>query len=275
MSDLESFARLIRAIEPWRAHLVLVGGWAHRLYRFHDLAVRPSYRPLTTRDTDFAFANRAPMDGDIKAALTSAGFTEEFAGDFRPPAIHYTLGDDDEGFYAEFLTPLIGSGRKRSGEPDATMLKAGISAQKLRYLELLLMSPWTVRVGPEQGIPLPTSLDLQVANPASFIVQKLLIRHERLPEKRAQDVLYIHDTLELFDGSLSVLRDLWTDVVQPQLNNKATRGVLEGAQEAFSKVDDVIRNAARIPVDRRLSPERMQAMCDLALAEMLATSKRT
>jgi hypothetical protein len=30
MNDFVPFARLIQAIEPWRAHLVLVGGWAHR-----------------------------------------------------------------------------------------------------------------------------------------------------------------------------------------------------------------------------------------------------
>jgi hypothetical protein len=34
MEDLTNFARLIEAIRPWLAHVGIVGGWAHRLYRF-------------------------------------------------------------------------------------------------------------------------------------------------------------------------------------------------------------------------------------------------
>lgn len=267
--DLASFARLVQAIAPWRVHLVLVGGWAHRLHRLHQLAGVPRYQPLTTKDTDLAFDTRAPLEGDIKSALAKAGFKEELVGDFRPPATHYALGDDDAGFYAEFLTPLIGSGVKRSGAPDATVSKAGITAQKLRHLEILLVSPWTIRVGPEQGIPLLKPLDLLVPNPTSFIVQKLLIRHERRAEKRAQDALYIHDTLELFGGALEELNRLWADVVQPQLSAKMARSALETAREAFTAVDDVLRDAARIPQDRALSPERLRAAAALALSEVL------
>jgi hypothetical protein len=43
-----SFARLIEAVRPWLAHLVIVGGWAHRLH--HPLAGKPPYLPLRTRD---------------------------------------------------------------------------------------------------------------------------------------------------------------------------------------------------------------------------------
>lgn len=59
----------------------------------------------------------------------------------NPPVTHYALGDDDAGFYAEFLTPLRGSGVKRNGEPDVTVAKAGITAQKLKYLDVMLVEP--------------------------------------------------------------------------------------------------------------------------------------
>jgi hypothetical protein len=49
------------------------------------------------------------------------------------------LGAEGEGFYAEFLTPLVGSGIKRGGKPDATLAKAGITAQKIRHLDILLV----------------------------------------------------------------------------------------------------------------------------------------
>ncbi len=271
MNDLAAFARLIQAIDPWRAHLVLVGGWAHRLHRFHPLATALGYTPLITKDTDLAFGNEAPLDGDIGAALLKSGFAEELAGEHTPPVTHYALGEDDAGFYAEFLTPLHGSGTKRNGAPDATVSRAGITAQKLRHLDILLVEPWIVKVGPEQGIPLLKSTDVLVANPTAFIVQKLLIQKDRSPAKRAQDVLYIHDTLELFGAALPDLQSLWTENIRPTLSARAARGVTSAASDTFKAVTDIIRDAARIPADRRLSPERLQAASHAAMMQILAT----
>lgn len=270
MNDLESLAKLIQALEPWRAHLVFIGGWAHRIYRFDPRVNVPGYQPIYTRDTDLAFANKAPLIGDIKVALVEAGFTEQLTGEHKPPVAHYTLGDGDAGFYAEFLTPLQGSGMKRNGEQDATMSKAGISAQKLRHLDILLVAPWIIKVGPDNGVPLAKSMDIQVANPVSFIVQKFLIQKNRLPKKRTQDVLYIHDTLELFGALLPELNTLWKESVQPELLEKNSTMVIELARTTFSTITDTIRDAVRIPQDRRLSPEHLQAACQLALARILS-----
>ena len=270
MNDFAALARLIQAIEPWRVHLVIVGGWAHRLYRFHPMANVPTYQPLLTRDTDLAFANQARLEGDIKSALVQAGFTEEFSGTHQPPVTRYTLGDDDAGFYAEFLTPLQGSEVRRDGKPDATVTKAGITAQKLRHLDILLIDPWQIRVGSKLGFPLPQPIDLQVPNPTGFIVQKLLIQDDRPPAKRAQDVLYIHDALELFGGVLPELGVLWRDTIRPTLSQRTGRRVLDLSRESFSTVTDILRNAARIPQDRTLSPERMRAACELGLEQILS-----
>ena len=102
-----------------------------------------------------------------------AGFTQELSGEHIPPVTKYTLGADDGGFYAEFLVPLLGGTHKRDGTPDAAMAKAGITAQKLRHLDLLLTSPWSVRVSSDIRVPLRRPLDVSVPNPVSFIVQKL------------------------------------------------------------------------------------------------------
>jgi hypothetical protein len=53
------------------------------------------------------------------------------------------------------------------------------------------------------------------AEPNSFFVQKLLIHSDHRREKKAEDVLYIHDTLELFGGSLRELRRLWVERIRP------------------------------------------------------------
>lgn len=269
MDDFAALARLIQAIEPWRAHLIVVGGWAHRLYRFHPKATVPPYQSISTRDTDLAFANQAPLEGDIKTALARAGFTEELSGEHVPPVTRYTLGDHDAGFYAEFLTPLYGSEMKRNGKPDVTIEKAGITAQKLRHLEILLIDPWRVRITPHEHIPLNQPIDLQIANPTSFIVQKLLIQEHRPSVKRAQDILYIHDALELFGGALADLKEIWRNAIHPTLSSKSVKRVIELSQKTFMSVTDDLRAASRIPQDRRLSPDRMRAACQLALEQVL------
>lgn len=147
MSDLDDFERLTSALTPWLEELVIVGGWAHRLHHEHPLAQAPAYAPVRTRDADVAFGTRARLKGTIAKALADAGFREEFSSDETPPVAQYHLGTDDQGFYAEFLTPLVGSGTKRDGGADATEARSGIVAQKLRHLEVLLVAPWSIAVG--------------------------------------------------------------------------------------------------------------------------------
>jgi hypothetical protein len=268
MDDFAAFTRLLEALRPWLGHVVIIGGWAHRLHRFHPLAHPPTYAPIQTRDADVAFSLSAPLVGDIANALQEAGFRKDLSGEHMPPITQYRLGDDDQGFFAEFLTPLQGSGYKRNGEPDVTAAKAGVTAQKLRYLELLLVCPWVVRLTKDLGIPLTTPVDVMLANPACFIAQKLLIQKYRRPDKRAQDALYIHDTLDLFGSELPTLKCLWRHDVAPGLHPSERKAIEQARKDHFGVVTDVIRTAALIPQDRVLTPDRMQAACALGLDEV-------
>ena len=268
MNDFEAFAKLVQAVDPWRGQLIFIGGWGHRLHTFHPLASKLDFQPIFTRDTDLAFANMGLLEGDIKTALAEKGSQEELSGDFRPPTAHYTLGNDQSGFYAEFLTPLVGSGRKRNGEQDATVEKAGISAQKIRHIDILLVEPWIVTVGPKNGVPLETSVDLQIANPLCFMVQKFLIKHSRLPRKQAQDLLYVHDTIQLFGNLLPDFKSDWEKTVGPALAG-ARETVLKECKESFAQVTDTIREAAAIPQDRKISAEELHATCRYAFSEIM------
>jgi hypothetical protein len=265
VDDFSSIARLIEAIRPWLSDLVIIGGWAHRLYRLHPQASPPAYQAVQTRDADVALSLDAKLKGNIAAALRKEGFREDFRGENAPPGIQYRLGDEDQGFYAEFLAPLRGRGFKRDGTPDATLAIAGVTAQKLRHLDLLLLQPWTVRLDSTMGVPLASAADARVPNPVCFIAQKLLIRKDRSPDKQAQDVLYIHDTLELFGGELETLRAEWRDKIRPAIPSKTAEMVERLSRELFGTVDDVIRTAARIPQDRTLTPDRLQAVCAYGL----------
>jgi hypothetical protein len=199
MNDLEAFVRLAEALAPWRGQLVYVGGWAHRIHRLDPRANPPAHQAVFTKDTDLAFAAAETIEGDIKAALEKSGFMEQLAGEANPAVAHYTLGAEGEGFYAEFLTPLAGSGRKRGGKLDATLAKAGISAQKIRHLDILLVDPWVVELNPDNA-PLKAPMYIRVANPLAFIVQKFLIREDRPPKKRAASLRKLGTIARASDG---------------------------------------------------------------------------
>ena len=270
MEDLANFAHLVEAVRPWLTHMVIVGGWAHRLHRFHPLAMAQEYQPLRTRDVDLAFSPRAPLAGDLKKALTAAGFNEELSGESTPPVTHYTLGKEELGFYAEFLTALQGDGLRRDGQRDLTMAKAGITAQKLRHLELLLIAPWKIGIVPQNGVPVDQPVNILVPNPVSFMVQKFLIHNRRDATKKAQDVLYIHDTLELFGGSLEKLRTVWEEEVRPRMSARTAKTAMTTAINLFENVTDVIRDAARIPQDRTPRPENIRAARQYGLEEVFS-----
>src|SRR5581483_7451 len=159
----------------------------------------------------------------------------------------------------------LGGSLRRDGSVNATVRIAGIIAQKLRYLDLLLISPWSVHLSPDAGVLVQRAIVVTIPNPVSFIAQRILIHGRRKPDKRAQDALYIHDTLDLFGAQLPVLRAIWQENLQPTLVAKTLRAVQRLRREQFAVVTDVHRSAARIPQDRSLAPDRLRAACAYGL----------
>ncbi len=161
--ELEAFSKFIGALEPWLCEVVLIGGWAHRLYRRHPLARRLAYLPLITLDGDVAVPPKLKArELSVRKRLLDAGFVEEFVGEDWPPATHYHYGKGG-GFYAEFLSPLVGSEYDRRGKRKATQEVGGISSQLLRYIEILMISPWKVQLGRENGYPFSPKRKVQIA----------------------------------------------------------------------------------------------------------------
>lgn len=269
-ADLEAFARLIEALEPWLEQVVIIGGWAHRLYRLDPRAQKLTYPPLTTLDSDVAVPAKMDAKGEnIRERLLAAGFQEEFVGEDRPPATHYHLGAQG-GFYAEFLTPLVGSEQDRGGKRKATREVGGISSQQLRYVDILLASPWKVELGQNNGYPLDPVKQLQIANPASFLAQKILIQGERDRKDRAKDMLYIHDTIEAFSGNLRELRDIFVNDIRSGLHTKRVRELANAAEAMFGSVNDNIRESALMAKGRNLNGEVMIESCRAGLKEIFA-----
>ena len=266
MEHEQAFAKLVEALRPWLGEFMFIGGWAHRLHRLHRLANAPNHRPVVTRDADVVVPIGTRPSGNVGKALSSAGFVERFIGTDSPPVTHYELGEEQDGFYAEFLTSLRGDGRKRNGDHDVAVETAGVTLQKVRHLDVLLVEAWTVNFPIRPDAP---SIPLRIPNATSFIVQRLLIHDKRKDDKKAQDILYIHDTLELFGGALDDLGSLWREHVRPSLSSKHAKAVVATANALFGDVTDTIRAAARIPQDRRISPESIRSACEYGLREVM------
>lgn len=267
-TDLAAFARLVEALRPWHSQMVIVGGWAHRLHRLLPGAAVPAYDPIRTLDADVAFSAAPRMEGNIAQALKTAGFTEELFAKHEPPVSSYSLPDAG-GFYAEFLTPLLGGERRRDGSLDATAAVAGVTAQKLPYLDILLTAPVPIALPAHGDIPVEHAMQVRVAHPVCFIAQKLLIAHRRDENKRAQDILYVHDTIELFGARLTDLATTWRSRVRTTLHPRTIAAIEGSVAEQYADVTDDIRRAARIPQGRSLTPERLRATCALGLQRIL------
>lgn len=222
---------------------------------------------MATLDTDVAVPLKLPArEEDIRSRLLAHGFTEEFLGDARPPATHYHLGDEASGFYVEFLAPLIGGDYNRKGRRKATTEVAGITCQRLRHVEILLHHPWSIDFKSDRF-----AATIPVANPVSFVVaQKVLIHEEREREDRAKDILYIHDTIEVFGARLHELQELWQRIVAPELHARKASIVSKASEVLFGNLSDDIRRATQISPERALSPEAIRETCQYGFERVFA-----
>lgn len=80
----------------------------------------------------------------------------------------------------------------------------------------------------------------------------------------------MHNTIELFSETLDELQKLFRNSVVPKLHPRRV-AVLEGAADSlFGKVQDKIREATRMVVGRKLSPERLTETAQARLKELFA-----
>ncbi len=268
-SDASLFAKLVVALEPYLDAVVVVGGWAHKLHAHHEAARSLDFLPLMTEDADVAAPlDLAVRDESIRERLRAHGFMEELRGEDRPPIAHYHLGHRAGGFYVEFLAP------QRRGEPKHaaagdTATVAGVPVQKLPFLDLLLLEPWAVRLANSNGYPLGEGgFVVLVANPVTFVAQKLLVLGAR--PNPGKEILYVHDTLQLFSASLeSHLRPCFLRV-QNVIANFVVERLHEVCRGLFTGVTDPIRSASRIAtLTGRPDPptvERVAATCSTGLS---------
>lgn len=251
---LAAFARAVEALEPYLKDLVFVGGWAHYLYTLRPETGPVPFEPLRTEDADVAAPARLARGKEsIAERLTKAGFREHLSSDHTPPISEYVLGDEAGGFYLEFLAPLVGGEIKRGGRRDVTTIVGGVTAQTLRYLDILLTDPWQVTLTHDAGFPVARPQVISIPSPAAYVVQKVLVLPKRRPDKQAKDLLYVHDTFALFADSLPAVRAAWESLRKAMVTGHV-RTFEKTVRSDIAEVSDLVRRAARIAAERPSPP---------------------
>lgn len=211
-------AHVLKTFRPYLNTFVLVGGFAVRLYELHPRAAPAAARVLRTFDADLAApVAQIPIAEKSLAKLAEAGgFEPECRGDAVPPVMKFApkRGLDEpvgvDQYTVEFLIPMTGAPVGRGGRVVVTSdIQEGVTAQRLRYLDLLFESPWRVSLARLRGIPEKTrAIEVRLPHPGFFIVQKSLISEElNRQDKRPKGMAYIYQVVSLFRRELPALAE--------------------------------------------------------------------
>lgn len=204
--EFDAFLRLVvRAMEPYLSDIVIVGGCANALYRHHPLATESLIARPGTRDLDVACPTKLISHGrrPLMDLLRAAGLEIHHYGHAHPPVIKFTSKKTPDSVDLEFLCPRKGAAKDRRGDETIAVEieESGLTAQALRYLDLLFIAPWEISLTRVPGFKGLSALPrVRIANPLTYLMQKVLVRdeHGRTASKREKDCYYIYEISVVF-----------------------------------------------------------------------------
>jgi hypothetical protein len=206
-TDLLSLLNAIKVLTPYLDEIVIVGGWVPFLY--HRYGQMPSPHPLLrTMDIDVVVPRNVKEHGrpTIDEMLSRAGYKARIYGS-DVPVVKYELASPVTEI--EFLTPEVGKPGKA-----ALAVQRGLTAQALRYLQILLESTRKIRIS-DTIYGSDISLVVTVPSPGAFIYQKglTLSPSSRRPSTKVSKDLYyifsfVDSSRELRDSILAEINSL-------------------------------------------------------------------
>lgn len=262
---------VVEALEPALDRLVIVGGWAHRFFRFHPLAMQPSEDLLMTEDFDLAIPVEALATSwpPLGERLAQAGFVLKQGGGELGESRIYSYRPNPT-FTIQFLAVRRGLGTSRDGTVVRTVQVGGISAEVLGDLDLFTVDPWRLTC----SRPVVGTIELAIVHPTAFVVGKLLVScaPNRGPAERAKDLVYVADTLRLFLDRLEDLRAEASGLGE-RIGEKRRRRLGQALRRHFLERSDDLRRAVeqtrRMTGGRPSSMEAFAGLCEDGLPRLL------
>jgi hypothetical protein len=239
---------------------------------------------LATTDIDIAVQKRVPRQDRPPLAdlLRTAGLEANIHPEHRPPIIKF-VATANPNLEIEFLCPLAGSKIDRRGiRKVASEIQSGVTAQQLRYLDLLMLEPWQIDTGrvPElSDLPKPTFV--RVPNPVAYVMQKILIRGQGRPQSdQEKDCGYTYEVAVTFrnaEAELHAIADRLKERVPKWWRSfEQTMGRVFGSPQAPGPVAAALQYAASARPGQAGGPvsEEMVFRAVARLSAMLAGTNR-
>lgn len=190
----------LAALGEYLEDMVLVGGWVPHLYRKIWSPESP-VRERRTLDLDAAVRGRVPVrqGSRLDVLLAAEGYAKRLAGPSGLAAQIYESPPNSDLLPIEFLAPLTGPREQATVE-----IQQGVTAQALRYLNILLDNSFDIRLS-GQALPGPlVELTVRIPTPGAYILHRGLIHARGRSSRRGKDLYYIFETW----ASLRDRRDL-------------------------------------------------------------------
>lgn len=202
----KEIADVIKKLQPISKDFVVIGGVSTYLYDFHELADVVQIKTTYTQDIDIAVpAYVSKNDMDIEKDFNSLGYQKEqsFFIDSPKPLFKYTKVLSDGEIEVEFLVPLQGSEYDRKGKQKTVKeIAGGITAQQLRFLDILLDNPYLITLDNLSGDKTDIGIFVKIPSPENYIVHKFITLGRRTDQtKREKDAFYLFDVLNRFKSN--------------------------------------------------------------------------
>jgi hypothetical protein len=236
-TELISLARSLRNVAD---DFVVIGGVATFLYDFHKLAdPNVAIRTTYTYDIDLAVGKvRKLQEEKIHEKIQALGFNpqESRLMDSPKPLTKFVKQVEDEQLEIEFLVPLVGSEIGRDGKAKIIFeISSHITAQQLRYLDILIDDPARLPLEDISGDPTDKGIFLQIPGPANYLLHKFITLSLRNSiEDKQKDAFYIYDFLNRFEKNWPEILNGLLKVVEKYKKQKVVRNFFGDFQKFFS-----------------------------------------
>ena len=224
IDTLQPLREIIHALAKtglWEESVELIGSWVFLLYQQYFGIEK---FPLRTDDLDFAI--QIPYRGkeiNLSEILKKMGFKEGFYPDgsmyfYRP------------GLRVEFLVPKRG----KSKEKAIQIKKLSLSAQPLRFLEILLENPVEIKVSRKVKFKIPSL--------SSFLIHKLIVFQKRKEKEDAlkdlKQAVIVAKKVVSDPEERKKLREIWDSI--PEGWGKKVKKGLKIAKEMLPLEKEII-----------------------------------
>ncbi|MFN0116986.1 MAG: GSU2403 family nucleotidyltransferase fold protein [Elusimicrobiota bacterium] len=233
-SDFDLLIKVVRDLEDFLPHLVLIGGWVPTLY-VHFLWKEIMQEPLMTMDIDFGLRNMVFTGKEtISQRVTNKHYGEH----------HLELGKEIP------FVPVVKSNKGARAELDFIIDEKTPNdiRQKLMGREIYVSALPFVDVLLENTIPIKLSeILVNIPNPVQYVFHKLLTFTERTPGvKKGKDLYYVYFVLRFHPDGDTFLKTVSRLIRDHPLGKTVKKNIRTYFRDAFSDGPTLIDEATKI-----------------------------